>query len=182
MRRLIASMAVLAAFALPALADDNQIVKTVNLQQLQTILVEEGYTINSTGDDGAVSVRATDTNGSGLIFNVLGTACDVEGYDPGCLGINMQVRYDADGQETLELINGANLMWAATSAWYSAGGVDGETPTVGITRYVILDGGMTIRNIKDNLLNLLAIAPQAADYIWQVGEYSPEGDYSDDDW
>jgi hypothetical protein len=188
MRRLIASMAVLAAFALPALADDNQIVKTVNLQQLQTILVEEGYTINSTGDDGAVSVRATDTNGTGLIFNLLGTACDVEGYDPGCLGINMQVRYDADGQETLELINGANLMWAATSAWYSAGGVDGETPTVGITRYVILDGGMTIRNIKDNLLNLLAIAPQAADYIWQVGEYDPDGasaddaSYDDDEW
>lgn len=180
MRRLIASMAVLAAFALPALADDNQIVKTVNLQQLQTILVEEGYTINSTGDDGAVSVRATDTNGTGLIFNLLGTACDVEGYDPGCLGINMQVRYDADGQETLELINGANLMWAATSAWYSAGGVDGETPTVGITRYVILDGGMTIRNIKDNLLNLLAIAPQAADYIWQVGEYDPDGASADD--
>jgi len=182
MRRLIASMAVLAAFAMPALADDNQIVKTVNLQQLQTILIEEGYTINSSGDDGDVSVRATDTNGTGLIFNVLGTACDVEGYDPGCLGINMQVRYDADGQETLELINGANLMWAATSAWYSAGGVDGETPTVGITRYVILDGGMTIRNIKDNLLNLLAIAPQAADYIWQVGEYDPDAAAYDDEW
>jgi hypothetical protein len=183
MRRIIASIAVLAALAMPAMADDNQIVKTVNLQQLQTILIEEGYTINSSGDDGAVSVRATDTNGTGLIFNVLGTACDVEGYDPGCLGINMQVRYDADGQETLELINGANLMWAATSAWYSAGGVDGETPTVGITRYVILDGGMTIRNIKDNLLNLLAIAPQAAEYIWQVGEYDPDAaEYDDDEW
>lgn len=116
MRRLIASVAVLAAFALPALADDNQLVKTVNLQQLQTILVEEGYQINSTGDDGEVSVRATDVNDTGLIFNLLGTACDVEGYDPGCLGINMQVRYDADGQETLERINDVNLMWAATSA------------------------------------------------------------------
>lgn len=186
MRRIIASMAILAAAAMPALADDNAVVKTVNLQQLQTILTEEGYAINSSGDDGAVSVRATDTNGTGLIFNVLGTACDVEGYDPGCLGINMQVRYDADGQETLELINEANLMWAATSAWYSAGGTDGNSPTVGITRYVILDGGMTIRNIKDNLVNLLAIAPQAADYIWQVGDYGPGGaddaGYDDDEW
>lgn len=187
MRRLIASMAVLATLAMPALADDSKLVKTVNLQQLQTILVEEGYTINSTGDDGAVSVRATDTNGTGLIFNLLGTACDVEGYDPGCLGINMQVRYDADGRETLERINDTNLMWAATSAWYSSGGVDGNTPTVGITRYVILDGGMTVRNIKDNLLNLLAIAPQAADYIWQTGEYAPgaadeEVYYDDEEW
>jgi len=186
MRRIIASMAILAAAAMPALADDNAVVKTVNLQQLQAILTEEGYTINSSGDDGAVSVRATDTNDTGLIFNVLGTACDVEGYDPGCLGINMQVRYDADGQETLELINEANLNWAATSAWYSAGGTDGNSPTVGITRYVILDGGMTIRNIKDNLVNLLAIAPQAADYIWQVGDYGPDGAddaaYDDDEW
>ncbi|MBA3067076.1 MAG: YbjN domain-containing protein [Hyphomonas sp.] len=163
----------MAALAGPALADDSQLVTSVTLADLQRILAEDGYTINSTGDDGAVSVRATDEAGTGLIFNVIGTACEVEGTD-GCLGINMQVRYDADGQETLELINDANLMWAATSAWYDDFGVDGNTPTVGITRYVILDGGMTVRNIKDNLLNLLAIAPQAADYIWQVGEWAPE--------
>lgn len=184
MRQILTSLVFMAAFTAPAFADDDTIVKSIKLQDLQKILVEEGYTINSTGDDGAVSIRATDTAGSGLIFNLLGTACEVEGVD-GCVGINMQVRYDADGQETLELINDANLMWAATSAWYSAGGVDGESPTVGITRYVILDGGMTIRNIKDNLLNLLAIAPQAAEYIWQVGEYDPAAageEVYDDEW
>lgn len=180
MRRTLTSLAILAAIAAPALADDNQIVKSVSLADLQRILTEDGYTINSTGDDGAVSLRATDTGETGLIFNVIGTACDVEGTD-GCLGINMQVRYDADGRETLERINDTNLMWAATSAWYSAGGVDGETPTVGLTRYVILDGGMTVRNIKDNLINLLAIAPQAADYIWQAGDYAADGAYYDDE-
>ncbi len=182
MRRTLTSLGILAALAGSAFADDNRLVKTVSLQDLQTILIEEGHTITSTGDDGAISVRATDTAGSGLIFNVLGTACDLEGYDPGCLGINMQVRYDADGQETLERINEANLMWAATSTWYSATGTDGNSPTVGITRYVILDGGMTIRNIKDNLVNLLAIAPQVADYVWQAGDYDPDGDYYDDEW
>lgn len=187
MRRTLTSIALLAAFAGSALADDTRVVMAVSLQELQTILVEEGYTIDSTGDDGEVSVRATDTADTGLIFNILGTACDTE-YSDNCLGINMQVRYDADGQETLERINEANLMWTATSAWYSAGGTDGNSPTVGITRYVILDGGMTIRNIKDNLLNLLAIAPQAADYIWQVGEYAPgvavdeEVYYDDEEW
>lgn len=178
MRRILTSIAFMSVLAGPALADDSQIVKSVKLADLQRILVEEGYTINSTGDDGDVSIRATDEENTGLIFNVIGTACEVEGTD-GCLGINMQVRYDADGQETLERINDVNLMWAATSAWYSEGGVDGLTPTVGFTRYVILDGGMTIRNIKDNLLNLLAIAPQGADYVWQTGAYAPEGD---DDW
>jgi hypothetical protein len=173
MRQLLTSLAFVAALATPAFADDSKLVNSVTLADLQTILDEEGFTLNSTGGDGEVSVNATDTLGSNLIFNLIGTACEVEGYD-GCLGINMQVRYDADGTESLERINDANLMWAATSAWYSEGGVDGSTPTVGITRYVILDGGMTIRNIKDNLINLLAIAPQAADYIWEVGDFAPE--------
>ena len=173
MRRILTTLAVLAVAALPAFADDTRVVKSVQLMDLQAILTEEGYTINSSGDEGAVSVRATDDLTTGLIFNLVGTACETEGVT-GCLGIHMQVRYDADGQETLERINDVNLMWAATSAWYSEYGIDGESPTVGISRYVILDGGMTIRNIKDNLLNLLAIAPQAADYIWEVGEYAPE--------
>ncbi|MFN7164290.1 MAG: YbjN domain-containing protein [Hyphomonas sp.] len=176
----------MAALAGSAFADDSRVVTSVSLQDLQTFLIEEGHTITSTGDDGAVSVRATDTAGTGLIFNLLGTACYTE-YSDDCLGINMQVRYDADGYETLERINEANLMWAATSAWYSAEGVDGNSPTVGITRYVILDGGMTVRNIKDNLINLLAIAPQVADYVWQAGEYDPgavsdDDDYYDDEW
>jgi hypothetical protein len=160
------------ALAAPAFADDNRVVKSVSLQDLQAILVDEGHTIDGTGYDGDVSVRATDTDGTGLIFNVIGTACGTE-YSVDCLGISMQVRYDADGTETLERINEANLMWPATSVWYSSIGFDMEVPTIGVTRYVILDGGMTIRNIKDNLANLLAIAPQATDYVWEVGEYAP---------
>lgn len=188
MRRTLTSLGFLAALAGSAFADDARLVKSVSLQDLQAILIEEGYTINSTGDDGEVSVRATDTAGTGLIFNLLGAACETE-FSDDCLGINMQVRYDADGQETLERINEANLMWAATSAWYSPDGPDGNSPTVGISRYVILDGGMTVRNIKDNLLNLLAIAPQVADYVWQAGDWAPldvddelYDDYNADEW
>jgi hypothetical protein len=189
MRRTLVLFTLASALAAPAFADDNRIVKSVSLKDLETILVEEGHTIMSTGDDGAVSVRATDTNGTGLIFNLLGTACGTE-YSVDCLGINMQVRYDADGTESLERINAANLMWGATSAWYSADGFDPEepVPTVGISRYVILDGGMTRRNVKDNLLNLLAIAPQVADYVWETGAYAPggaeegAGSYYDDEW
>jgi hypothetical protein len=173
MRRTLTLFACIAALAAPALAEDTRLVSAIQLSDLQAILVEDGYTIEQSGHEGTYSVQARDTNGSGLVFHLLGTACDLEGYDPGCLGINMQVRYDADGSETLERINEANLMWAATSIWYSAGGIDGNTPTVGVTRYAILDRGATIGNVKDNLLNLLAIAPEAADYIWQAGQYAP---------
>ncbi len=183
MRKLLTSLAILSAAALSAQADDSRLITGATLADLQSIVVEEGYTIISTGDEGEVSVRAK--TAEGLIFNLIGTICDSE-YSDDCLGINMQVRYDADGKETLQRINETNLMWGAISAWYSAGGVDGNTPTVGISRYVILDRGATEGNIKDNLLNLLAIAPQAANYIWQAGEYAPgyeeEDEYWDEGW
>lgn len=180
MRKLLISLAILSTVALGAQADDSRVLASVTLADLQTLLVEEGHTILSTGDDGDVTVRAKTADG--LIFNLIGTACDTE-YADGCLGINIQVRYDADGNETLERINDANLMWGAVSAWYSATGFDGNQPTVGISRYVILDRGATMGNVKDNLLNLLAIAPQAANYIWQAGEYAPGyvGEYEDDE-
>ena len=174
MRKILASIAILAALAGPAFADDSTVVKSVTLDDLKQILTEEGYTIKSTGDDGDVSIRAVDDDG--LIFNVLGSACNVNGVD-GCYGINMQVRYDADGDESLERINEANLKWAAATAWYFEQGYDGDGPIVGISRYVILDAGMTIGNIKVNLVNLLAIAPAAADYIWETGDWDPEDDY-----
>lgn len=173
MRRTLTTLALIAALAFPALADDSTVLYSVSLQDLQTLLTEEGYDVTSTGDEGEVSIRAVDTDGTGLVFNLIGTACEVEGND-GCLGIHMQVRYDAYGDESLQRINDANLMWPATSAWFSELGVDDTGPTVGISRYVILDRGITVGNIKENLLNLLAISVQAADYIWQAGIYAPE--------
>ncbi|MFN3608140.1 MAG: YbjN domain-containing protein [Hyphomonas sp.] len=179
MRRTLTTIALLSAAAFCAHADDSRLMTSVTQADLQTLVTEEGHTVMSTGDDGAYSVRARTADG--LIFNLVGAACDTEFAD-GCLGISMQVRYDADGEETLERINEVNLMWAATTAWFSAVGFDGNTPTVGITRYVILDRGATAGNIKDNLLNLLTIAPQAADYIWQAGEYAPGYEYDEDYW
>ncbi|MFN4185350.1 MAG: YbjN domain-containing protein [Hyphomonas sp.] len=179
MRRTLTTFALLSVAALCAHADDSRLLTSATLADLRAIVTEEGYTILSTGDDGAYSVRARTADG--LIFNLVGAACDTE-YADGCLGISMQVRYDADGEETLERINEVNLMWAATAAWYSSGGTDGKTPTVGITRYVILDRGATVGNIKDNLLNVLAIAPKAANYIWQVDDYDDEEDYYYGDW
>lgn len=179
MRRTLTTLAIFSAAALSAQADDNRLIAAVNLPDLQSMLTEEGYTVMSTGDDSAVSVRAKTEDG--LIFNVIGTACETDWAD-GCLGLNMQVRYDADTQDRLARINNANLMWSAVAVWYTEVGFDSKTPTIGISRYVILDNGVTAGNIKENLFNLLAIAPQAANYIWEAGPYAPGGEDDDDDW
>jgi hypothetical protein len=179
MRKIALSLAFLCAPAAPGFADDSRLLGSISMAQVRSILEAEGFTIVNTGQDGPNSIRAKEPDG--LVFNILGTACDTD-LAANCLGLDMQVRYDADGDETLERINAANLMWKPTSTSYSKTGSYGAGPQVFIVRYVILDDGVTIGNIKQNLINLLAIAPQVADYVWQAGVYAP--DYGEDieDW
>ncbi|MFN7178219.1 YbjN domain-containing protein [Hyphomonas sp.] len=181
MLKVISTLAILAAFGLPAVGQGNTppsekaIITSVTVEDIQAFVVSEGYTLSEAGAFGPLSVRATTPEG--LIFDIIGTACETE-YGEGCLGMLMQVGYFADDDVTYERINNANLMWQATSTWYDPT-EDEEGPTLGITRYVILDRGVTLDNIRENLVNMLAIAPQVADYIWQVGAYAPEMDVSD---
>jgi len=179
MRRILISLAVLSALAAPGFADDTRVMGSITMPEIRSLIEAEGFSIVKTGEDGPNSIRAVAEGG--LIFNVIGTAYDTT-LTNGCLGLNMQVRYDADGEETLERINNANLMWPATAIWYTEVGFNDGGPTVGVSRYVILDHGVTAANIKENLINLLAIAPQAADYIWQAGRYAPDYEGDDDDW
>ena len=141
-----------------SLADDDRVVRSVDLEDLKALAIAEGHTIRSVGDEGAVSVRATTPDG--LIFNLIGTACDTE-YADGCLGFMVQVRYDDDEYVTMEKINQANLSYAAVATWW-----DQDGDTVGVTRYVILDGGQRMENVKINLQNALALGPLVADVIW----------------
>ena len=48
----------------------------------------------------------------------------------------------------------ANLSQAAVSTWR-----DTATGTIGITRYVVLDHGVTMANLRENVLVLLGLAP-----------------------
>jgi len=153
-----------------SLADDDRVVRSLSLEDMKAIAVAEGHTITEVGGEGPVSVRATTPDG--LIFHLIGTACDTE-YSKDCLGMMVQVRYDDDEEVTAEKINDANLSYAAVSTWWDK---DGET--VGVTRYIILDGGQRMENVKINLQNALALGPLVADVIWP-GEYDEEDDYYD---
>ncbi|MBX3479733.1 MAG: YbjN domain-containing protein [Caulobacter sp.] len=142
-----------------SLAKDSRLVKSINVEDLKAIVVASGYEVTEVGGMGDVSVQAkTD---EGLIFLLIGTACEVEGYKPNCLGINMQIRYDGDEDVTVAKVNQATLTYAAVSTWW-----DEDSNTLGITRYTILDDGVTMANIKANLTTLLAIAPRITGIIW----------------
>ncbi len=177
MRTFLATAALAAAVTLTAsaeedfsadtsLADDARVVRSVDLEDLKAIAVAEGHTITEVGGEGDVSVRAT--NPDGLIFHLIGTACGSE-YSDDCLGMMVQVRYDDDDLVTAEKINDANLSYAAVSTWW-----DEEGETVGVTRYLILDGGQSMENLKINLQNALALGPLVADVVWPIGEEDSE--------
>ena len=154
-----------------ALADDDRVMRSVTLEDLKALAVVEGHTITSVGDYGDVSVQATTPDG--LIFHLIGTACGTDNAG-GCLGFMVQVRYDDDETVTTDKINDANIAYAAVSTWW-----DQDGDTVGVTRYVILDGGQRMENLKINVENALALGPLVADVIWPSGDMDDEDFY---DW
>ncbi|MEY4268998.1 MAG: hypothetical protein RLZZ58_214 [Pseudomonadota bacterium] len=160
------AFATLAAFALfgitPAMAADNipagRIYASVNEADMAAIISAEGHVIDEMHPFENPSVRGKTTDG--LVFVLIGTACDV-GTIKGCQGIMMQVRYDSDDTVTTEGTNASNLNEAALSAWW-----DKEGKTVGFTRYVILDDGVTFMNLRKNLSAMLDIVDNAQGYVF----------------
>ncbi len=141
----------------PVLADDNRLVRSVSLDDLEAIIVSKGHTVEATKTISDYSARGRDDDGTKYLM--IGTACN--DATQRCLGVNMQVRYTYDETQDWEALARANMKRAAASTWRSG-------DTIGITRYVILDGGMNMENIKVNLDNLLAIAPDA--FAFATGE------------
>ena len=134
------------------------LVKSVTEADLRTLVLAEGYTIDAMHPFEKPSVRGKTKDGH--VFVLIGTACGAKGV-PGCQGIMMQVRYDADDKVTLDGMNDANMKEAALSSWW-----DKPDKTVGFTRYVVLDDGVTWMNVRQNLRVLLAIEPKAAKQVW----------------
>jgi hypothetical protein len=124
--------------------NDETLVKSVSLSDLQAIVMSLGHEILSDDPDG-VTVFAEDEDGAKYVLD--GTACN---ESKACQGINMFMTYEMTEAITLESLNAASLAYAAVSVWK-----DGDT--VGISRYVILDGGMTVGNIKVNIDTLTAL-------------------------
>lgn len=80
-----------------------------------------------------------------------GTACN----DEGCLGVMIQVRYTVFWPQNYEYLNQANYKRVAATTIR-----EGDNRII-VQRYLILDGGMTAKNIEHSILNLVGIAPVA---------------------
>ena len=177
-RHLFTTLIVVATISGPALAqgditadaslarDDRQ-VRSVFLEDLKAVAAAAGDTIIAVEGN---SVTAEDV--FGMVYNLDGTVCESD-IRPGCLGIHITVRYDGDSMVTYEKLNAANLHWTPVSVALK-GKIGTSDSSLIISRYVILDGGMSMANVKENLSNTLSIATSVADYFWEVGKYAPD--------
>jgi len=134
-----------------------RLVNSVDLDDLKAIVKSLGHTVSGQGKFGEVSLSATDAEETNYIL--IGTACDVNGAR-GCQGVMMQVRFDPDESVDAESLARANLSQAAVNTWR-----DPANGTIGVTRYVVLDHGITMANLRENVNVLLSLTPSVVDAL-----------------
>lgn len=153
---IIAAGALALAAAVPAVAQDyvgDSVKPSVVTADLAAIVGSLGHQVLDEGEAGEVLVLAEDADQ--LKYVLLGTACDVDGV-PGCQGVLMQAQFDLPPGTTYATVAAANLDFAALNVW-----VDFEQKSLGFTRYVVLDHGVTMANIRANVEVLLALVAEA---------------------
>lgn len=150
-----AALAVAGAAA-PAAAQDydaKRVVMSVNQTDLAAIVTSLGHTLRETGKPGETYLAAESEDG--IVYLIFGTACDVSGV-PGCQGVMIQARYDLPEGTTLETLAKTNDAQAAISVT-----ADFAEKSLVFTRYHVLDHGVTMANIRENVNVLLGIIGDA---------------------
>lgn len=140
----------------PVCAQDyvaERVVRSVGQNDLLALVGSLGHQVTDQGKADEVYVAAEDL--VGITYLMIGTACEVNGV-PGCQGVMMQVRFDLPSGTTAQTLAKANLEQAAINIW-----ADFDEKTLGFTRYVVLDHGVTMANIRENVIVLLAIVEEA---------------------
>lgn len=146
LKSLFTATALAVLTALPGMAQsDDRFIDGVSMDDLKAMVLSMGHTISE--EDGEIVYARND---DGLIYSLRGAACS----ETDCKGVNMTVTYGREADDTPDDINRANKKYAAVSLWY-------DDTQIGISRYVILDYGMTLENLRFNVDILLGVAPSA---------------------
>ena len=159
----IAAALAIAGAAAPAAAQEYQadrVVMAVSQADLAAIVTSLGHKIRETGKPGETYLAAESEDG--VIYLMFGTACEVSGV-PGCQGVMIQARYDLPEATTLETLAKTNDAQAAISIT-----ADFAAKSLVFTRYHVLDHGVTMANIRENVNVLLAVTADA--YPMAAGE------------
>ncbi|MEC7290132.1 MAG: YbjN domain-containing protein [Pseudomonadota bacterium] len=160
--RLLAFSLVSLGLALGVQAQDNdrdsERMTSVSSIDMRYIIESAGYTVTQPLSTG-IGLIGEDSDG--LIFALEGKACS---DSPNCLGLEIFMMLE--GQYTPKDANSINQRWSAIKATALDDG------NMMMSRYLILDHGQTMENLRLNLITTRAIGKQFLDEI--------EGNESDD--
>jgi hypothetical protein len=131
-----------------------KLVKSVNQDELIAIVGSLGHQVKGQGE-AADNIYVAAEDEEGTTYLLFGTACQINDV-PGCQGVMMQVRYDLPATTTFETLASANFGQAAINIW-----ADFEDKTLGFTRYHVLDHGVTMANIRENINVLLELVAES---------------------
>lgn len=152
--------AALCALSVPAAAqesyDPERIVKSIETNDIVAIVNSLGDSVEDSDAEGRFVVALTP---EGVRYIAYGTACDSQGV-PGCQGVMIQLRYDVPDEATQARVNQANINEGAIMTWMAE-----DRSTLAFIRYVVLDHGITMANLRENFVVLLAVAPSAMQYV-----------------
>ena len=146
----------LGALAAPASAQryvPGEVKKSVVTEDLAMIVGALGHQVLEQGEADNVLVLAENENQ--IKYVLLGTACDTNGV-PGCQGLLIQAQFELPPATTYETVAQANLQFSALNVW-----VDFKEKSLGFTRYVVLDEGVTMANLRANVDVLMGLIGEA---------------------
>lgn len=148
----------LALLAAPQMAaaqgyEPGRVIQSVQESDMEAIVLALGHTVQQRQPMGPRSIRAVTPNG--LVYFLSGTNCDESGV-PGCLGLSMQVRVEAPPAATFNSLLRASDQHPGLNIW-----VNRQDRVLGLTRFVVVQGGVTMANLAFNLNALLNLTPSA---------------------
>ncbi len=156
---------------------DGELVTSINSVDMRYVIESAGYSVTQDLSTGIGLVGETD---EGLIFGLEGKACE---ESPSCLGV--EVFLVMEGDYSTDQANSVNQRWSAIKATRLDDG------NLYMSRYLILDHGQTLQNIRLNLITTTAIAQQYLDEnkpeeevkltSAQIEWGDDSGDYANDD-
>lgn len=140
-----------------AIAEDtsrnDELMTSLNQEDIRFVAESLDHTVRRDLEDqvGVLAVYEDEASDEELVYAIQGKACQ---DSPDCLGVEIYVIFEGDF--TAEQANDINQRWAAIKASATDG-------SLFLTRYLILDNGQTMGNIRTNVLNALAIAENIAE-------------------
>lgn len=133
----------------PARTGTATIYRSINAAELNQVLTGKGYTV--------VKENETDfavTTESGFRFQVVLTACDVVGQPAGCLGVSLRATWGMEASDEPRL----RPVVQNFNTEYRIGKALVLEDSVFVERYAIMDGGVTLDHIGNELTAFLVSA------------------------